>query len=313
MTSVYDGMAARSADRRQRFLTFELDDLPRLQDVKEPAFLGAYSYTLLATRRRLLRASVCLPLPAGLETPTAAARDYLALTFKRSPKAKSEQIKTIAAGLRVHPAFAIPREFSDGYYIDIRSAYWAILNRVGWNLDYWPGRWLGFGRNCLDFPFPQDKRARTCLVSCAISPISAPYYPADYHRPEGEKIQKPVKNHLINLQLWRLVQDVLFSIGWEAQQAGAIYGYIDGFIAPDYASMARVLEVIGSWGLQARIKQTGRGAVNGRGDYYFGKPRIRFGAQTPYNNIQAKPPHMAFLRERLVKSPYLADCQKAGC
>lgn len=302
----------RARSRRLKWAYFEVDNLPPADALKEPAYTGAYSYTMLSSRRRLIRSSVCIPLAPGLETPTTIARDYLLEKYKRSPKASAGQIRACADGLAgvISPAYARPAKFDHGYYIDLRASYFSILNLVGWDLDYYPGRWLVHGRPCDDFPFPDNKRSRTALVSCCISPSTPPFFPRGYAWPADEPLPPTIPNPLINLQLWRLVNDVLACLTYEAVARGAVYTYIDGYIAPDRATADRLLELAKSWGLEGRIKHEGPGEVYGRGGYWFNVPKRRWPDSLDYVGIKDPPVHMAWLRKKLVNSPHMALAAK---
>jgi hypothetical protein len=264
----------RAHARRESFNTVGVGQLPEVGALTETTVLGTYSYTLLSSKSRLIVSPLCIPLDHVIETPSAIARDYLKWKYHRSPRAKHMQIQTLMGGMRGLPGFAKPCRFDHGFYIDIRAAYWSIMTVTGWNVDYWPERWLGAGVPPYDFPFQSadlnEKKARNCLVSCGTGDQVLMYYP---RRPFSENNPGPRKtrNEIMNWQLWRLVTDVLHAIGGEALNAGAVYVHTDGYIAPTPAIKDKVCQIVKDWGLNPRIDHEGAGEVYSRGTYAIGK------------------------------------------
>ena len=257
----------RARERRETYQYEVVRRLPSSSEIEEVAILGSYSVILLESKVRYLLSSKVIRLEDHLpESPATVARDYLKLKYKQSPRVSSEQIRQVSYGLKVNPHYAAPRAFKDGYYIDIRSTYLTILDNVGWNLDYWPGRYLSRGTPPDDFPWRDNKAARNCLVSLCIGNTVPIYFPPNRMREEEEFV---TKNTLQNLQLWRCIQDVLFCVAYEVRRAGAIYIQMDGYIAPDYKTLENVIDVLNGWKLPFSIKYSGRGQVSGFCGYSF--------------------------------------------
>lgn len=272
----------RAILRRSRVKTEYVKDLPDVGELKERAITGQQSYFLLASQKRIVMRPGCLKLLDGvIETPSAVARDYLQWQYGGSPWARKSQIDAVQFDLPPNPAYARPCVFNHGWYIDIKSAYWSIMQMVGWDVDYWPKKWLGRGVPPFNYPFPDDKRARTCLVSCAIGTAVKAYNPhalKPFQDPFAP-LQVPNPNH--NLQLWRLVRDVLMCIAFDAVAAGAVYANTDGYIAVTEDSKNAIQQIIADWGLESRIKATGRGRVVTHGIYDVGREKHSIPDQLP--------------------------------
>jgi len=231
--------------------------------------LGAHSFALLQSRKRIVKETIKIDSEVK-ETPSAIARDYLRAVYKKGPKATRAQMDAVD-GIPPVPSYAAPREFVHGFYVDIKSAYWSIMEIVGWNLDYNPGLWISPGRPPADFPFPEHKVARNCLVSAG-RVGGMPMY--DYRKLPGDPYSVINRgSELINHQLPRLIHDVLNSIAAQAINAGAIYCNNDGFIASTPGIAEKVKGIIEDWGLTSSIKAEGPGRVKASGTYTVGAHR----------------------------------------
>jgi hypothetical protein len=236
--------------------------------------LGAFSYALQTSRKRLLRSDVLISVDGTQDTPPALARDYLTLKYGKAGRVTWPQVKRLKETARPLPLFIKPTTFDEGYYIDVRAAYWQIMQIVGWQVDYYPGRWLMRGPGVRDFPYREDKRpqkmARNCLVSAGQKGGLLRWM-------AGPKTTQEVNagNRLINGQLVGLVHDVLHAIAVQAQRAGVVYVATDGYVAPTMRIAQRVGRILEDWGLEARLKGAGGGGVYGAGAYTVGRLRSR--------------------------------------
>lgn len=307
MTSVLTMLRERAEERASKWKGIEVIDLPDPFQLRERAILGSYSYTLQINRIRLLRKYTLIGLGHGVkETPSTIARDYLTLTYKRSPKITHEQAIAIGAfdteekkNLKPYPLYAVPGKYEHGFYIDIKSTFWSVLKIAGWNVDYYPGEWISAGRKPNDFPFPDHKQARSCLVSVA-RPGKIVFYV-----PHGQFEERKVGSHIINLSISKLISDVLNSIASEAVTLGAVYANTDGYICPNEHVAAHVAQMVLDWGLEPRVKAEGRGAVKGIGSYKVGDTisepyRVRGLAAEPMQNIEP-PEYTKWLQKRFSK------------
>lgn len=274
MTDILAQVLERVARRRERWSTSTEEILPHPSALGEVVIVGSFSLCGMSSRRRILLKDQCISTPLGLETPSSLARDYLVVKYRRSPPASHAQILELRRSMTRPPIYAKPCVFPEGYYVDIRAAFFSILSVIGWDLDYWPARWLSPGAAPVDFPWPEHKIARNCLVSTGMSTPTTLYIPGAEGRPGFFK-SITQGNALANIQLFRAIMDILSAIGAEAVSAGAVYVHTDGFIAPNYETLSRLIDIISAWGLEARIKQHGAGMVEGPGTYAIGAARSK--------------------------------------
>lgn len=270
-----------------------VNKLPPLSTLKELTIIGKFSYYQNQSQRRIIKKSDAVEIVPGLlETPPNLARSYLFEKYKLSPRISRVQFDATVESLRQMPNYAAPGEFDYGFYVDIKGAYWSIMNIVGWDVDYWPGKWLADGTPPDDFPLPDHKTARSCLYSAgAISEI--PYYDPAFKSKGKDNAIDTFKNGnpLVNPQLAKLTSDVLNSIASQAIDAGAVYCNTDGFIAPNERVAGHIVHIIRNWGLEAGIKAEGAGGVKGAGAYKVGDstsaPYAIRGESTPINKVYA--------------------------
>lgn len=284
MTSpILKAMRERARERAERWKPIKLRKLPDPTQLSERAILGSYSFTLQVNRIRLLRLYSLIEVDEGLqETPSAIARDYLILTYRRSPKILHSQAVKIGAWddpeeqdvekkhLKPFPLYASPRKYDNGFYIDIESTFWSIMKIAGWNVDYYPNEWLAKGKPPTDFPFPNHKQARSCLVSVA-RPGFIQCWDPNGKTPKDKFPKIKATSQIVNLSISKLISDVLNSIAQTAVDMGAIYANTDGYIVTTERQAAAVSQMVMDWGLTPRLKAEGRGAVKGSGSYKVGE------------------------------------------
>lgn len=193
-----------------------------------------------------------------VDSPIAHARDYLSVCYSRRP-AKADQRAILKA--KQMPLHVEPCVLDNAAYVDIRSAWWSVMNILGWDCEYSPNVWFGPGTPPFDFPLPSNKVARSSLVTVARSS----YVPVWR---DGKITQEYVYNRMENLHIWGAVADVLQLVGRVAVTVfGAKYVNTDGYILP--LSNANYLsEYINELGLQSRVKWTGPAIISGAGCYY---------------------------------------------
>lgn len=268
-------VGARVAKRREMYETVVCRDLPKNPVLTVPQIIGHYSRTdtrgAWGIRRRFIVRYDSVRIGDLIETPTSAARDYLKVNNYRPRRLRGslqyESIGRILKRFSQTPAFSKPGRFEEGEYIDIQAAFFSIMAIAGWDLTYAPGRYFAPGRSVADFPFAENKISRNSMVSAAqVAEFRVAYPPGDQ---SSERIQKR-QTEFTNPQLIAVISDVLHSIARLAQEAGAIYGNVDGFIAPDPATAGQVKQVIADFGLLGRVKHRGEGFVNSVGSYAIG-------------------------------------------
>lgn len=223
---------------------------------------GSFSWYWMQQKRKQLLRPFALNFEGVISTPSELARTYLELNYKKQ-RATSEQISYFKASQGA-PLYAKPHKFEEGVYIDIRSAYWQILQIVGWDADYNQGKWLGRGAPMDNFPYADIKLSRNCLVTAGLPSLGVFW--------DGEKQtfkSIPTHNRSANLGIWSLTMDILHGVAWDAIAAGAVYAHTDGYICASERAGA-VIDAIRGWGLETRIKASGETTVYGVGSYSIG-------------------------------------------
>lgn len=243
-----------------------LDRWFSLRRLTVPAIVGTFSITSPTTKQRWMLAKDSYEFEGIRVTPTDLTRAYLEEKYgSKKRRITTEQYRNFYDDRRNAPLYAEPCEIPEAVYIDIKSAYWSILQAVSWDVDYMPGAWVSKKSDHLDFPFSDIKMARNCLVSVAANETGAMKIWTG-----TDLILKKSGNAFVNRMLWSLVMDVLNGIADECIQAGAVYAYTDGFICK--ASLATTLtSIISSWGLVSVIKHQGMAHIRGAGSYKCGE------------------------------------------
>lgn len=265
--NIENEILARWKSRQEKYKTILRHSLPEARVLNEPYFRGTYSVTLTQTRTRFVLPRHLCVLQEVSETPTAAARDYLVVKYKKPRRVNPKFAREIETDFArtAFPLYAKPRELMRGFYVDITKAFFSILQMVGWNVAYCPQRYLSAGTPPTDFPFVENAVARDMLVSAAASKFISLWMPT---RPsEHARFFSRLYNPQINL----LVRDVLHACAQDAVRAGAIYVAMDGYIAPDEKSALAIIDACAQWGLHARVKAEGAGRVNGIHSYTVGE------------------------------------------
>jgi hypothetical protein len=301
MTAILNQMIEKAHRRAENWTPTFVRKLPDPYTLKEVTIIGTYSFTMQQSRRRLLVEKELLTLDQDhRETPPAVARDFLYSVYGHGPRVKHDQMETNTDGLRPAPNYADPCSFPEGYYIDIVSTYWSIMQIVGWNVDYWPGKWISPGRPPTDFPFPENKIARNCLVSAGTVRPMLRFIPDKRPDPFDDKLSPG--NPLANTGLIRLITDTLNAIAGQAVDMGAVYVNNDGFIVKSHKAAADVCQLIFDYGLTPQIKGEGPGEVKSAGAYKVGSmtsaPYMARSETKAVNSIY-RPKYARWLRERL--------------
>lgn len=294
-----DHMEQAAVERAARYQLSMIERWPALTGFDEYVFCGSYSWTLPNTKRRMLYGPSAVNIGFGPQTPGDVIRDYLDFKYPKRLRATAAQRESLMVH-RSFPALANRVNLDDAAYIDIKSAYWSIILACGWNVDYYPGRWLGVSSDNHDFPLQDNKPARSGLVTAGLST------PIRYWDGHGLHWKNGNNTH-INYGLWALVMDVLHAIAAEVVKAGAVYVHTDGYIVPHQA-IDRTMNIITDWGLTASLRDRGETKVYGVGMYSIGNTRTkRLGGFLPggFRNIEPhdpdflKPRFAQFARSRL--------------
>lgn len=271
---------------RSKLPTFEtsiVTAFPPLTSLAEPAFLGSFSWAGINRRWRIIPRKDIRALFGFQLTPADIARDYIKAKYKRAGRISTAQYHATVKAPRHAPLYAAPQTLERAVYLDLKSAYWSILQIIGWDVDYFPNRFLGVNSTCADFPFWRDKMARNCIVSVGLTGFGK--------RWTGEKLEfAPKPNPLTNMVLWCAVQDVLNSVAADMVNAGAVYVHTDGYILP--ADKVRDgFRVLDEWGLIGSIRHEGECKVYAVGTYDIGghkASRLNPTFGKPFDNIDRR-------------------------
>lgn len=290
-------LARRAADRQAKYKTVLVETFPDVTSLSEMVYLGVLSWTLPVRAERWLKPGAVVNIGNGLQTAGEIARDYL--DFKHPNKLRATGAQARALNLhRSAPLYCEPSVIEFASYVDLKSAFWSIMNIVGWNVDYFPGRWLVKGDTPHDFPLSTHKVARNALVSCGL--------PTPMRMWTGKKFARQYRrNPHINMGLWSCIMDTLHSIAGHALRLGSCYVHTDGYILPGWDAndlQARIAE----FGLTSSIKASGLGVVLGMGNWRVGDKSTKFYGRetsvmgevehvyaTHYDKLQSKFAHLA--------------------
>lgn len=259
---ILDKMNEERREKNKDMTIHIVDKFPPLESLKALTFLGSFSWTSKATGERWIRKPYAFNLGAGYVTPSDIARDYIAAKFGgHRLRCNTLQWQELIKKRKHQPLYAEPCELPVAYYLDMKSAYWQILMLGGYDVDYMPKRYLSPRSDVYDFPVPEIKLARNCLVSMGL-PSGVNVWVPNY----GFAKKTPRKLS-VNLVLWSFVQDILHGVASDmVKKAGAVYVNTDGYIIPDWA-MPLADRVAADWGLFFTIRHHGKAVVRGAGDY----------------------------------------------
>lgn len=279
--------------RAEKLSPIPMKHFPSLTDFTTTTWLGTFSWSNQTMRQRIIDADAIVNLYDVPQVPPEIARDYLRAKYTEKRRHTQQQFMAINE-TRAAPLFAKTGFFTDMALIDLKSAYWSIIQIVGWDVDYNPSRWLGKRSENDDFPIPDNKVARNSLVSAGLLTPT--------HLWDGKSLLKlKAHNPYINYSLWACVMDVLHSVGTIALKAGAVHIHTDGYILP-MKHAALFINELRSWGLTAIVKETGEAAIKGVGSYRIGtrktKKQYHFTPRT-FSNIYT--PDISFLKPRIAK------------
>jgi len=284
-----------SAEKLTDWVTYLASEFPSLFPITERVILGSYAWTIPSLKRRIVIRDSAYQFGGGVRTPADIARDYISAKYpKRRLRITTEQYNACIKTDVSAPLHCTPCEIDYAYYVDVRAAYWSIIRAVGWDVSYLPSRYLSQNSDNADFPVPDIKMARNCLVSIGLN--------GNMNVWDGNKIvwlKKP--NKYANMVLWRLVQDVLNGVATEMISIGAVYAYTDGYIIPhDKLELAREIGL--SWGLDIGIRREGRVKVIAPATYEFPNFRTKVLPRlAPIKMTKVYDPDIGWLRWRFRK------------
>lgn len=303
MSNALDRMWDIAQRRNKTFKTVPRMHFPDYRTFDDVTILGGFSWVRQEKKIRYIHSRDIVEVFSEFpQMPTEVARDYLNATQSgnkcRVDKATYEQVMR----KRSAPRFANPGILEGCAYVDVRRAYFSILNIIGWGVSYHPGKWIGAGFSCEDFPLPDHSVSRNSLVSSCIT----------NQRSEWDGISnvhiRTGFNPLMNFPLWACVQDILNGIALDMVDLGARYVHTDGYIFPlDRVDSA--INRIADWGLVGRVKEQGKsGAIWNSNEYKIGYHRTltRTGRFAIHDGIDHEV-NTAWLRPRIAKLAKLRE------
>lgn len=261
--NLHSEIMGRLAEKQAKQEIEIVSKMPSLYEIQDYVMLGSFSWYHQQAKKRTLLRPFSMLFPEVVATPSDLVRGYLDIKYPKL-RAVREQIAAWKVSYS-QPLYAQPHQCERGVYIDIKSAYWTILQIVGWDADYFPSKWLGRGKDMQDFPYPDFKLTRNCLVTAGLVNDRSVWdgYKQTYQN------TKMGNNH-VNLGIWALAMDVLQCVAFDAIRAGAFYVHTDGYIC-DAGRLDAVQEAISEWGLTTTIKAAGETIVYGVGAYSVGE------------------------------------------
>ncbi len=252
------------AEKRQaKFKPIVMENFPPIQTLQERIAYGLLSWTLMNRGERWIKPKAAIYGKNGIQTGSEIARDYLDYYHPKRLKATGSQARSLLEH-RSAPLYCVPGFYPDMVYVDVKSAFWQITNLVGWDVDYNPFKWIRPGRAPIDFPYPEHRTARNCLVSCCL--------PTPMKVWTGSKfIRERKQNVHINLCLWSIIMDTLHCIASLAVQHSAVYVHTDGCIIPQ-SKAVEFVERVREFGITAVSKPDSAGEcyMFGLGDFKCG-------------------------------------------
>jgi hypothetical protein len=281
----------REFERGQGRVDHVVDEMPDLVGMR-PMFLGSFSWTACDGKERWCLKQHCISSISGQMTWGDMARSYIAIKYPDfRGRVTSAQYDEVVKKHRRAPLYAQPCRIKDALYLDLKSAYWSIMQAVGWDCEYFPGQFLGVGDTMEDFPYWMYKLARNCLVTSAL--------PGKINLWDGQNIQIiKGKRGKVNLVLYALIMDVLNGVASEMVEAGAMYVATDGYIIPTSA-LSVCSEIAASWGLPLGIKNEGEARIYAPNTYTIGTHEAIRKPHTPIAIDHVNPVHREWLKKRI--------------
>ena len=291
--NVLETMRELAEKRAEKLTPVPLTKFFPVTDLLSMTWIGTFAWSNQETHKRWLVESVVTDLFGIPQIPPEIGRDYLRAKYTERRRMTTNQYQAVNEH-RSAPLYAKVGHYENMALVDLKAAYWSILQIVGWDVDYSPSRWLGKRSDVADFPIPENKLARNSLVSVGLITKQSIW--------TGERLRNiKAHNPLVNYPLWACAQDILHSIASIALRAGAVHIHTDGFIIPNRHAALFIGEV-SAWGLRALVKEVGDCTIYGIGSYDIGGRKTKHRHHTQSLNLnKVYEPDIAFLRPRIAK------------
>ena len=266
LSSILQSLKAKAEEKNAKVLSVVVDEFPPFEEMKERVIIGDFSMSALESKRRWIAEEVAMKPFDVWQTPTQIVRDYLTTKYIFPLKIRTNNAQAVSIP-RSAPLLAKVGYHGEGVYADIRSAYWQIVRAVGWDVEYFPNRFVCKQSDLEDMPewLHSCKPARASLVSLARPSNLSVWTGKDL-------IIERSFNPILNMRLVALVNDVLMSVAAEVKHFCTSVSYIntDGYIL-GMKDVRTFTAIMHDWGFDFRYKATGKVRVFGVGAYTVGK------------------------------------------
>lgn len=279
--NIIEQMYDKSAERTDRCKPSIVTLFPSLYQLKETTLIGSFSWTGLTTHHRMINYPTSIRFFDQIITPGDAARDYLSIKYPKKLRCTTSQYREFKTH-RQAPLYSRPCTIPDADYVDLKSAFWSILKVIGWDVEYLPNKYLISRSDVSDFPFPDNKLARNCLVTSGIVSQQRMWL---FKQQELKLCTRG--NTMANNVLYSCIMDILNCIASDAVAVGAQYVHTDGYICASRDTPS-LMSALAAWGLPSTVKRSGTATINAVGSYSIGSYQTRTRVQTarPTNAIQ---------------------------
>lgn len=270
-------------------------DFPTLREYGGTLMCGSFGWTDTRNKIKWIRPQHAYTMKGvqGYVTPSQVARAYLTTKFgDRRHRMRAAQAQYAVDNRKSAPLYAAPGYIDDAVYVDIKSAYWTIIQAVGLAPEYMPHRFLARRSPADDFPYPAEKLVRNILVSAGLPGWATVW--------DGHELKRfRAGNPHINLMLWSVCMDVLHGVARDMVAVGARYVHTDGYILPK-AELSSALAVADAWGLPVGVKYAGECEIWGVATYSFtGLVDTRHRRTRPRATDKINAVHGDWLRQRV--------------
>lgn len=266
--------------------------MPYIEDVKKRAILGSWSITT-DTDKFMDHDGLIDIDGVTSDTVSAVSRDYISVAYGHLlPRTDNENWQACEKIItEFKPQMALPGVYKDCVMVDLSSAYWEIIRRVGYTVRYNPKRGLGVSDQISSYPWSGNKLARAMLLVTAME--SGLWWWDGTSRTYFEKTFNP----LYQPMLTALVYDVLHGVASDMSELLVYYNIDGGIIRREHLPIWE--ETAASWGLPWKIKAAGYAMVKSVGSYWIGNLKTRGAGKNniPHNNLK---PRNEWLRRRFL-------------
>ena len=227
------------------------------------------------------------------DTISAISRDFVAISYSdilpRCDNANWIECENVIKQFK--PQYALPGVYEDCVMVDLSSAYWNIIRRIGYTVRYRPGKSLGVSDPIEWFPWSENKLARAMLLTTALE-SGIWWWDGDARISFEKKF-----NALYQPMLVAAVYDTLHGVAADAKDLLLYYNVDGGIIRQAHLPLWN--EIASSWGLPYKIKAAGYALVRSVGSYQIGSLKTKGKQQVNryHDNLKARNP---WLRSRFL-------------